>query len=227
MYDTDGTATREQMMSKIKAYTGDGITVHYEVARCIHAAECVRGLPAVFDPQARPWIQPLRAAADEVVAAVARCPTGALRVEHGGAGSAEAVPDHNEVRIVADGPLYLRGDLELRAGDGTSLGRETRAALCRCGASQNKPYCDNSHVGVGFKDDGGCVAAHKSATAAAGPLVVTATANGPLQCDGPATLFDAFGDPAAAVQQTWLCRCGQSANKPYCDGSHRRVGFSA
>ncbi len=61
-------------MGKTRAYEGDGIVVHYELKRCIHAAECVHGLPAVFDPQKRPWIDPTQSDADELAAAVERCP---------------------------------------------------------------------------------------------------------------------------------------------------------
>ena len=60
-------------MNEIKVYRGQGVSVHFNAARCIHAAECVRGLPGVFDPQARPWIQPDKATADEVMAVVSRC----------------------------------------------------------------------------------------------------------------------------------------------------------
>lgn len=50
------------MNSKRREYQGDGITVSYELKRCIHAAECVRGLPAVFNLGKRPWIQAMRQA---------------------------------------------------------------------------------------------------------------------------------------------------------------------
>jgi CDGSH-type Zn-finger protein/uncharacterized Fe-S cluster protein YjdI len=213
-------------MSAVKSYPGRGITVHYEVARCIHAAECVRGLPAVFDPQARPWIQPEKADADGVAEVVARCPTGALHAVRDDGRAAEPVPARNEVRLVADGPLHLRGDVELRDERRGALGTDTRVALCRCGASKNKPYCDNSHAGAGFADAGGC-APGETKPLAAGRLVVTATADGPLRLDGPLAVVDAFGDTAATGEQTWLCRCGHSANKPFCDGSHKRVGFTA
>lgn len=64
-----------------KSYVGADVTVSFDPEVCEHAAECVRGLPAVFDTQQRPWIQPDNAPADEVVAQVARCPSGALRIE--------------------------------------------------------------------------------------------------------------------------------------------------
>jgi CDGSH-type Zn-finger protein/uncharacterized Fe-S cluster protein YjdI len=193
-------------------------------ARCIHAAECVHGLPGVFDPQARPWIQPAKAAADELVSVVARCPTGALQTILDDGRDAASVPARNELRIVADGPHHLCGDIEIRDDSGKPLARETRMALCRRGASGNKPCCDNSHVGIGFKDEGTCKPG-EMVPVANGPLTLTLCADGLVQCDGPVTVFDAFGDQVTTAQQAWLCRCGASKNKPYCDGSHKAVGF--
>jgi uncharacterized Fe-S cluster protein YjdI len=68
-------------METRKNYVGANVTVSYDRALCTHAAECVRGLPAVFDVNARPWIQPNHAASEAVIATVARCPSGALRIE--------------------------------------------------------------------------------------------------------------------------------------------------
>lgn len=64
-----------------KAYPAPGVTVHFDGGVCQHAALCVRGLPAVFDTSARPWIRPAAASVDEVVAQVEACPSGALRAE--------------------------------------------------------------------------------------------------------------------------------------------------
>ncbi len=134
-----------------RAYTGTGITVYYDAARCRHVAECVRGLPLVFDPSRRPWIlagnEPDRALLAEVVR---RCPTGALHYRlDGGLGE---VPDLvTTVTAVPDGPLLVRGDLRLWLGDDELA--ETRAALCRCGHSGNKPFCDGSHERIGWRSD--------------------------------------------------------------------------
>ena len=133
-------------MKEVKVYAVPGVSVRYDAARCIHAAECVHGLPSVFDLQARPWIQPHKASAAAVAAVVARCPSGALHASYDDGRAAEEAPGRNEVRMVADGPHHLRGDIEIRSDDGAVLARDTRMALCRCGASGNKPYCDNSHV---------------------------------------------------------------------------------
>jgi CDGSH-type Zn-finger protein/uncharacterized Fe-S cluster protein YjdI len=211
-------------VNEVKVYKGQGVSVQFKAARCIHAAECVHGLPGVFDPQARPWIQPGNATADEVAAVVARCPTGALQATYDDGRVAEAVSARNELRMVADGPHHLRGDIEIRDASGKVLARESRMALCRCGASVNKPYCDKSHVGSGFKDEGTCTSG-EMAPLATGPLTLTLCADGPVQCDGPLAMFDVFGEQVGTVQQAWLCRCGASKNKPYCDGSHKAIDF--
>jgi uncharacterized Fe-S cluster protein YjdI len=119
----------------VKRYEGQAIEVTYDSARCLHAAECVRGLPPVFDTAKRPWIDPDGADADAVAAVIRRCPTGALHYALGD-GEPEQPSVPTRVRLPAGGPILLAGDLDL---EGTS---ETRAALCRCGQSGNQPFCD-------------------------------------------------------------------------------------
>lgn len=137
-------------MSGRKAYEGDGITVYFEGKRCIHAGECVRGLPTVFDANHRPWINPPAGSADDIAAVVARCPSGALSFERSDGGAPEAPDPTPVVTAVKDGPLHLRGIVEIVGEDGQSLNAGPRAALCRCGHSKNKPFCDNSHIDAGF-----------------------------------------------------------------------------
>jgi uncharacterized Fe-S cluster protein YjdI len=138
-------------MAKLQTYAGDGFEVTYDPGACIHAAECIRGLPEVFDSQARPWIRPERAAANRIAEIVARCPSGALKF----VGRAEAAPaprtGHATVTLKPDGPLLLSGDIEVRGPDGTVLFAGAKTALCRCGHSGKKPFCDGSHKAAGFK----------------------------------------------------------------------------
>jgi uncharacterized Fe-S cluster protein YjdI len=133
-----------------KKYSGHGIDVFYEPRLCIHAARCVSGLPHVFDPAARPWIQPLNAGAEELSAVVEQCPTGALHYVRADS-VAEAVPADARITIVNNGPMYVHGDITLQLPDGTLVRHDTRLALCRCGHSSNRPYCDNSHVAAKFE----------------------------------------------------------------------------
>ncbi|MFE0173583.1 (4Fe-4S)-binding protein [Streptomyces sp. NPDC059002] len=125
-----------------KPYPGHVITVTFDPARCIHAAECVHGLPQVFDTARRPWIKPDAAPADEVAEVVRRCPSGALQYTLVD-GTTEAPPAETTVRRFADGRIVLRGDLRISAEDGPPR-HETRVTLCGCGRSGNQPYCDHA-----------------------------------------------------------------------------------
>jgi CDGSH-type Zn-finger protein/uncharacterized Fe-S cluster protein YjdI len=212
--------------AKLHRYESAGVAVTWDARRCIHAAECVQGLPEVFDTSAKPWIQPAAADAASLAEVVNRCPSGALRMHHADRTSAMVVPPLNTCQVTGDGPSYLRGDLTVNVGDASHT--ETHVALCRCGASQNKPYCDNSHRKVGFVDAGALPAEVPSPPGAtlSAPLAVRLVPNGPVHCVGPLVLRGSDGRTAFS-DQTFLCRCGASQNKPYCDGTHRKIGFTS
>lgn len=133
-----------------RTYTTGGITVSFDARRCIHFAACVRGLPEVFDKDARPWIMPQHAPAEQIAEIVRRCPTGALHYTL--TDGPDEQPDA-QVTIAPqpDGPLFVRGDIVVRTANGDV--RDSRAALCRCGHSANKPFCDGSHARVGWRGD--------------------------------------------------------------------------
>jgi len=137
-----------------KDYTTRDLIVSYDASRCIHAAECVRGAPAVFDPAARPWIQPGNGSAEEIAAVVRRCPTGALTVRRVDGSPIETPDAANNLTVTPDGPLYLRGRVVFEGGAHASQVEYMRVALCRCGQSKNKPLCDGSHKAAGFADPG-------------------------------------------------------------------------
>lgn len=127
-----------------REYRAADITVQWYAGRCIHSANCVRALRGVFDPQRRPWVEPSAAPAEAIAAAVLRCPTGALHfVRHDG-GAQEAPDAPLTATPIRNGPLYLRGDIEVRSLDGTLLRRDTRVSLCRCGLALKMPFCDNT-----------------------------------------------------------------------------------
>lgn len=208
-----------------RRYRGEDIDVTYNAKRCIHAAECVRRLSSVFDTQRRPWIQPDGAAADSVAEVVLKCPSGALHYERTDGGAAEPTPAANRVTLWTDGPLQLEGDLSI-LGAQVALQDETRATLCRCGASENKPFCDNTHKKNGFSAPPPATI-KADAAEQAGKLTVTAQANGSLQVEGHFTIFDADGNIIFSGEKTWLCRCGASSHKPFCDGTHKSLPFIA
>jgi|SRR5581483_3857093 CDGSH-type Zn-finger protein/uncharacterized Fe-S cluster protein YjdI len=210
-----------------RKYTRAEITVTYQPRRCTHVAECLRRAPNVFDTWNQPWVQVENGTVDEIVNAIAHCPTGALHYERTDGGPQEEPRAINVVLVSRNGPYYVRGDLEIVMPDG-SIWRETRAALCRCGASQNKPFCDNSHRTSGFQDDG-LPAVEASATETELPLHqklrITPNADGNLTLQGAFEIRDARGEVIARANEEWLCRCGASGTKPYCDSTHKRIGF--
>ncbi len=212
-------------MGKTRTYDADGISVTFDAARCIHAAECVRGLPSVFDPERRPWIDPAGAGPDELAAVIRRCPSGALAYERSDGGPPEAPDTENVVRVVPEGPLHVRGRLRVHVPGGEALD-ETRVSLCRCGKSANKPFCDNAHLEVGF-DDAGTVVERglPEADADAEVLEISLSDNGPILLRGSFRVRGADADVQGG--RAALCRCGGSGTKPFCDGSHRDRGFEA
>jgi len=134
----------------MKEYATDEIVVEWEPRLCSHSQNCVNALPLVFDDSRRPWIKVDAATADEVEAAVARCPSGALRTRRVGAPAATR-QGSPEVRASADGPLLLSGGVRILDAEGTVLYEGEKAALCRCGGSGNKPFCDGTHAKTGFR----------------------------------------------------------------------------
>ena len=211
------------MGAKVQEYRGEQIVVRFDAAKCIHSRHCVLGQPEVFQAGAAgAWIKPDNAAIEQLVMTVLACPSGALTCERTDGAAQEAPPPVNVLRVHENGPLALHADL--RIGEDTRL----RATLCRCGASNSKPYCDGSHGAAGFVATGE-PAGQTSAPLAVrnGALNVTPIKNGPLKITGNLELVSGTGRAINRVQETWLCRCGESKNKPYCDGSHKKNGFSA
>jgi uncharacterized Fe-S cluster protein YjdI len=154
-----GRVTAEQQQEKRKApgvarqYRGAFIQVNWEPRLCIHSANCWRSLLEVFRPREVPWVRPDAASADEIAWVIAACPSGALSYERFDGGPPEPVPEVTTVAPQPDGPLYVRGRLRFVDSEGNVTRDMTRAALCRCGASGNKPFCDNSHNLIGFRAD--------------------------------------------------------------------------
>lgn len=205
-----------------KTYSGKDIQVTFDMARCIHARACFLKLPQVFDPAKRPWVSPDAAPADEIAAMVRTCPSGALGFKRLDGGGDEIPPVINRVQVLENGPLAVAGDLTVDGSAGS------RATLCRCGQSQNMPYCDYSHVAAGFTATGEPRAqAQDRPSDNTTALTVKPVENGPLGVTGPVEVVSGTGHRISRGEKTFLCRCGQSANKPFCDGSHKASGFVA
>ena len=215
------------MEEDIHQYSGEEIEVSYDVNRCTHAKECVRGLPNVFDPNERPWIDPDDAAVEEVASTVIECPTGALHFERTEDGEDEPVPEENTITVAPDGPLYVHGDVKLTTPDKGMLLEDTRVALCRCGLSENKPLCDNSHQDE-FRADGSVAdgSAETEKPSAADSLEVASIPGGPLALSGEFEIRSGEDESTFRGDEAVLCRCGESQNRPFCDGTHEEIDFS-
>lgn len=206
-----------------RTYETDEIAVHWDSTRCIHTARCVQGLPQAFDTSRRPWIDVTAATADELAEVVARCPTGALRYTRKD-GAPQEQPRRPAVAIpIPDGPLLVMGDLRVQTPEGETVTDEHRLTLCRCGKSRNQPFCDNSHIEAGFRsaDFTSRRRAGEPPGDESGRTTITPTRDGSLHFEGRVVVTAPDGETLADADDLWLCRCGQSASKPFCDGSHR------
>lgn len=142
-------------MSKEHTFTNGEVTIVWKADLCIHSRKCWQGLPSVFKPGQRPWIHPDGASTDAIVAQVAQCPSGALSIRRNTEPMLpEAASDNTGrtvVEVTKNGPVLVKADCEITHSDGRTEVKEKMIALCRCGASSNKPFCDGSHRKVGFE----------------------------------------------------------------------------
>jgi CDGSH-type Zn-finger protein len=143
--------------------------------------------------------------------------------ENDDADDRSAMTTETVLRVRPNGPNIVTGDFVV-VGARTATGAKASASLCRCGKSGDKPFCDGTHAKIGFQDPGLLPAGMSPGTKSRGSVTITPTPDGPLECMGPLTVRGADGSTATSVE-TWLCRCGQSRTKPFCDGSHEKTGF--
>ena len=188
----------------------------------------MHGLPGVFDPERRPWIDPDAGTTDEILEAVRRCPTGALAATRHDGAEGERPDPHVSVTVTPDGPVHIRGDLGVGVPGEPDPLPEARVALCRCGRSGNKPFCDNAHLEAGFEGEVLEDMPERAVAEAPPPggAVVEVRENGPVIVRGTVR-FEASDGTVGWIANPALCRCGQSGTKPFCDGSHKDGGFIA
>jgi len=228
-------AVEAQQGSDVAAAIGDDnapatgkknrLTIYFDAKRCIHARFCVLGAPAVFLANVKgPWIKPDGDTLENVIHTVRQCPSGALTYKRHDGGPEERPPAVNLVRIRENGPLAVHAEIELKG-----KGSLQRATLCRCGASKTKPYCDGSHKEAKFVASGEAQPGPdmRPLSKRNGKLAVEPLQDGPYSVSGNMEVVTGTGASIARLTQTILCRCGQSKNKPFCDGSHVAAGFKA
>jgi len=139
----------------IKRYTQDDLTVVWKPHLCIHSRMCVNGLPKVFDFERRPWTDLTQAEAQAIADQVLLCPSGALSLEGTYNFTNEKAPEVEPVgaisiAVIPNGPMSVKGTLHITLPDGSVMDKQGDTFLCRCGQSQNKPFCDGSHTKAGW-----------------------------------------------------------------------------
>ena len=130
----------------------------------------------------------------------------------------------NEVLVLNGGPLQITGNILLIHEDGR-VQYASHLSLCRCGHSRSRPVCDDQHVEMEFLHSGKIFEVSEI-TASSRPSKITFTCikDGPIKFRGRIKVHNQSGQECVKMSGS-LCRCGQSARKPFCDGSHSRVGF--
>ena len=214
----------------IEVVAGKDASVFFDASKCIHSRGCVLSHPDVFVPNVQgEWIHPDAQSVEVLLQLAKNCPSGAIRVARkipaaGQSADSDSVPMVNTLRVRENGPLAIESELLIGGEAQTS----PRATLCRCGESKNKPFCDGSHSAANFAASGEpATQAFEALAERNGPLDVQARPNGPLRMVGNLEIVSGTGRTCNKVTETYLCRCGQSKNKPYCDGSHKAAGFVA
>jgi CDGSH-type Zn-finger protein/uncharacterized Fe-S cluster protein YjdI len=208
----------------IETAPGEKFDLLFETKRCIHARFCVTGAPDVFLANVQgAWLHPDAMEVERVVEVAHACPSGAIQYHRTDGARNEPAPPVNLASIRESGPYAFRGQLEI---DGDPIG--FRATLCRCGASKNKPFCDSSHHEVGFSATGEPATGKADALSVRnGVLAIDPQLNGPLSVRGNLEITSGTGRVVSRITTAKLCRCGGSATKPFCDGTHARIGFKS
>jgi uncharacterized Fe-S cluster protein YjdI len=135
-----------------KSYESGELMVDWQPSLCIHSEKCWRGLPEVFRKDGKPWVNTDGADDKRIMEQLKSCPSGALS----GYWKNQKQESENEtpstvIEVSKNGPLMVKGIIDIMHSDGTSETKEKVTAFCRCGASNNKPFCDGTHSKVSFE----------------------------------------------------------------------------
>lgn len=211
-------------MGDKQEYKGKDIIIFFDKKKCIHSRNCVLGQPRVFAANVRDaWIRPDEGSAEFTASVIRTCPSGALTYERLSSDEKETPPEVNVARTLENGPISVHADIRIKGEK-----PELRATLCRCGASKNKPFCDGTHKTSGFTATGEPhTKDSKPLKEREGPLEITPSKDGPLALKGNVEICSGTGRTVTRTNEAYLCRCGGSSNKPFCDGTHKKIGFKA
>lgn len=140
----------------VKEFSKDDLTVVWKPYKCIHSENCWRGLPTVFNPKRRPWVSIDAAGSSEIVKQIEQCPSGALSYYRNKRGKEQEKTNDKitemgkmKIKVFENGPYMVSGEVTIIHKDETEETKKN-VALCRCGASENKPFCDGAHKKVAF-----------------------------------------------------------------------------
>lgn len=139
------------MKDIIKKYSNDDITVVWQPAKCIHSTKCFKGMLHVFNPKERPWIKLENAKTEEIISQIKNCPSGALSYYENNEKNVETITTAETIiEPMPNGPLLVYGNINVKSGENTIKQSNKVTAFCRCGQSNNKPYCDGTHAKINF-----------------------------------------------------------------------------
>jgi CDGSH-type Zn-finger protein/uncharacterized Fe-S cluster protein YjdI len=206
---------------KVLTFEGQDVTVVWDGNLCVHAEECWRADSELFELKRDPFGDPDKVSTEEVDRISRRCPSGAIAWTDNQGQTEEAPEAENTVTVVPGGPLYVRGNLNLVGVPEQAGNTQRRVALCRCGHSKNKPFCDKSHVAAGFDDTGAVGREGPGHADPGGELTITPRKDGSLFLQGNVAIRAASGAIRWRGSKVSLCRCGLSKRMPFCDSSHK------
>lgn len=173
-YEFQAEMERDKSLSDERKYSNGEITVYWKPVACVHASYCYRELIEVFDPGRRPWVDMKGASTERIIETVNLCPTEALtwkwdddeknkninpdqtnhiifrRPELMEQDSIEIKENPVSVKVMVDGPIVIKGNFTLINNGVKKEVVESLLSICRCGASDHKPFCDGKHRKVGF-----------------------------------------------------------------------------
>ena len=150
-FTSENMADRDR--DKREDYAGKQIVIHDNRAICAHVGKCTDGLPGVWRMGQEPWIDPDGADVAAIISIIEQCPSGALSYTLVDDPASAETADECRIEVSKDGPYYVHGPVDLGDAEWGEGSSKTRYALCRCGASKNKPFCDGSHWNIEFHDD--------------------------------------------------------------------------
>jgi uncharacterized Fe-S cluster protein YjdI len=137
-------------MDDTKKYSSEELTIIWKPSLCAHSKLCWKNLPEVFNPRERPWIKTGSTETKKITDQIDKCPSGALSYTHNNQKNT-TMENQTKIEIAANGPILIQGTIEIKHADGRIEVKEKSCALCRCGHSANKPFCDGSHRKFEFK----------------------------------------------------------------------------